>query len=119
MLESLHRLFGCCRPGRILGSKRLAGLNPVSKSLAKHADRTKLHCSRKLVTATRTGTLGLRAHAHGPNRSSAAFSAESNATLAPTGAKAASTAPGKLLSRCTRNSVFLYTSASNHVSEQN
>ena len=51
--------------------RRLAGLNPVSKSLVKHADRTELHCFRKLVTATGAGTLGLRTH--GPNRPSVAF----------------------------------------------
>src|SRR6516165_1097406 len=41
-------------------------------------------------------------------------------TLAPRGAKSASTAaPGKLLSRCTSNGVLPYSSLSNHVSEQN
>jgi hypothetical protein len=42
--------------------RRLAGRNPTSKTLAKHADRTEFHCSRKLVTAARAGALGLRAH---------------------------------------------------------
>ena len=70
VLKSLRCLFRC-RLDRILGSRRLAGLNPASESLAKHADRTEFHCSRKLVTATRAGALGLRAH--GPNRPSAAI----------------------------------------------
>ena len=37
----------------------------------------------------------------------------------PIGAKSAGKAPGKLLSRCTSNCVFIYRSASNHVSEHN
>src|SRR5271157_1899406 len=71
MLESLR-----CRRDRILGSRRLAGLNPARKSLAEHAYRTEFHCSRKLVTAAWAGALALRAH--GPNRPSAATRAESN-----------------------------------------
>src|SRR5271165_4574342 len=67
-----HRLE--CIPRR-----RLAGLNPVSKSLAKHADRTEFHCSRKLIAATRAGALGLRAH--GPNRPPIAISASQNAWI--------------------------------------
>src|SRR5271165_1939407 len=66
VLKSLRRLFRC-RLERIL-RRRLAGLNPVSKSLAKHADRTEFHRSRKLIAASRAGALGLRAH--GPNRPS-------------------------------------------------
>src|SRR6266403_453431 len=46
--------------------RRLAGLDPASKTLAKHAYRTEFHCSRKLVAAARAGALGLRFH--GPNR---------------------------------------------------
>ena len=42
----------------------------------------------------------------------------SNVTLAPNGAKSASTAPSILLSRSTNNCVFIYTSSSNQVSEQ-
>ena len=42
----------------------------------------------------------------------------SNTTLAPSGAKAASTEPGKLLSCCKSNRALLYPSASNHVSKQ-
>src|SRR6266446_8516562 len=64
VLKSLHPLFWC-RLERVL-SRRLAGLNPASKTLAKHADRTKFHRSRKFITATRAGAF----RAHGPNRSS-------------------------------------------------
>ena len=51
-----------CRLDRILGSRRLARFNPISKTLAKHAYWTEFHRSRNLVTATRAGALGLRAH---------------------------------------------------------
>src|SRR5271157_1613796 len=77
VLKSLRRLFRC-RLERIL-RRRLAGLNPVSKSLAKHADRTEFHRSGKLVTTTRAGTLGLRAH--GPNRPSVAIRASQRAWI--------------------------------------
>src|SRR5271165_5499259 len=79
VLKSLQRLFRYCRLDRFLGSRRLAGLNPASKSLVKHADRTKFHCSSKLVTATRAGALALRAH--GPNHPSDAISASQSARL--------------------------------------
>ena len=104
MLKALSRLF---QRGldRILGSRRLTGLNPASESLAQHAHRTGFHRSRKLIAAARTGALGVRAHR--PSRPSAATSADSNTTLAPSGAKSASTAPVILLSRCTSNRVFL------------
>src|SRR6516162_6163450 len=49
------------RLNRFLG-RTLAGLNAASKTLAEHADRTELHCSRKLVSATRAGALELRFH---------------------------------------------------------
>src|ERR1700674_1160949 len=39
VLKSLHRLFRCRLDGT-LGSRRLPRLNPISKSLAKHADAT-------------------------------------------------------------------------------
>src|SRR5271165_6609503 len=55
VLKSLHRLFRSCRLDRIFGSRRLARLNPASKALAKHADRTEFHRSRKLVAATQIG----------------------------------------------------------------
>src|SRR5208283_1622378 len=42
--------------------RRLAGLNPASKSLAKHAHRTELHRSRKLIAAARAVALGLCSH---------------------------------------------------------
>src|SRR5258708_1981887 len=64
MLKSLSCLFQR-RLDRFL-DRRLAGLNPASKTLAKHAYRTKFRRSRKLIAATRAGALGLRAH--GPNR---------------------------------------------------
>jgi hypothetical protein len=49
VLQPLRCLF--CFPHGILGSRRLAGLNPGSESLAKHADWTEFHCSRKLIAA--------------------------------------------------------------------
>src|SRR5260370_17991547 len=61
-----------CRLGGFL-ERRLAGHNPASKTLAKHADRTEFHCSRKLVTATRAGALGL--FPRGSNPPSATFRA--------------------------------------------
>src|ERR1700675_3192519 len=67
MLKSLRRLFRR-RLDRFL-ERRLAGFNPASKTLAKHAYRTEFHCSRKLVAAARAGALGLRFH--GPKRPSA------------------------------------------------
>src|SRR4029077_18928992 len=60
VLKSFRWLVRCrleCIPRR-----RLAGLNPASKSLAKNADRTELHRSRKLITAARADALGLCAH---------------------------------------------------------
>src|SRR5271165_7239898 len=57
VLKSLHRLFRR-RLVRIL-RRRLAGFNPANKSLAKHADWTEFHRSRKLVTATRASAFGL------------------------------------------------------------
>src|SRR6516225_6135655 len=97
MLKSLYNLFRCCRLDRFLGSRRLAGLNRASDSLAEHTDRTEFHRSRKLIAAAKAGALGL--FAHGSNRPSVATSARRNTTLAPSGAKLASTAPDKLLSR--------------------
>src|SRR5580704_9454574 len=76
VLKSLQRLFQC-RLHSILET-RPARRNPLSKSLAKHADRTEFHCSRKLVTTTRAGTLGLRHNSS--NRPSAATRAQSNTT---------------------------------------
>jgi hypothetical protein len=78
MLKSLHHLFRC-RTDRILGYRRLAGLNPASETLAKQTYWAEFHRSRKLAAAARAGALGLRAH--GPNRPSAATSAKSYTTL--------------------------------------
>src|SRR5262249_60498281 len=97
-------------------SRRFAGLNPTGETLAKHADRAEFHRAREFIAAARARTFGLRAH---PNRPSVATSADSNTTRAPSGAKSAGTAPGKLLSRCTANPVSRTTTALNHVSEQN
>ena len=60
LLKSLRRAWQC-RLDRFLES-RLAGLTPASESIAKHADRTEFHCSRKLVTTTRAGASFLRFH---------------------------------------------------------
>src|ERR1700751_3624768 len=60
VLKPLRWLVRCrleCIPRR-----GLAGFNPASKSLAKHADRTEFHSSRKLIAAARAGALGLRFH---------------------------------------------------------
>src|ERR1700740_1623370 len=77
MLISLYRLLQC-RLDRFL-ERRLGGLNPARKSLAKHADRTEFHLSRRPIIATRAGAL--RPRVHGPKRPSAAIGAESNTTL--------------------------------------
>jgi hypothetical protein len=61
VLKSSPRLFWC-RLDRILGSRRLARLSPANEGLAKHADRTEFHCSRKLIATDRAGALGFRAH---------------------------------------------------------
>src|SRR5262249_49661856 len=79
--------------------RRLPGLNAADKTLAEHADRAEFHRSREFIATAWAGALGL--FAHGSNHPSVATSARSNTTLAPTGAKLASTAPGKLLSRST------------------
>src|SRR6516165_3339883 len=60
VLKSSHWLLQCCWLDRILRNRRLAGLNPVSKSLAKHADRTEFHCTGKLIAAAWAGALWLR-----------------------------------------------------------
>src|ERR1700746_4111209 len=60
MLKSFWRLVRC-RPDRLL-QRRLAGLNPTGKTLAKHADRAEFQCSREFIAAARAGALGLRAH---------------------------------------------------------
>jgi hypothetical protein len=69
----------------------IGGRNPASKSLAKNADRTEFHSSRKLIAAAGAGALGL--FAHGSNHPSVATSARSNTMLAPSGARSASTWP--------------------------
>src|SRR6478672_2582015 len=61
VLKALSALFWCGLD-RVLGSRRLAGFNPAGESLAKHADRTEFHRSRKLVTATRTSASVFRFH---------------------------------------------------------
>jgi len=96
-------------PETIFNSKRRL---PLRNSFTASARSRATSQSVKLVTATRAGTLGLRAH--GSNRPSAATLAESPQG----GAKSASTSPGILLFRCTSNRVFPYTSALNQVSEQ-
>src|SRR6516162_6818533 len=77
-----------CRPDRLL-ERRLARLDAASKTLAKHADRTEFHRSRKLITAARAGALGLRAHF--PNHPTTA-AAESATALRLSGANSVSTA---------------------------
>src|SRR6516162_8711074 len=77
-----------CRLDRLL-ERRLARLDAASKTLAKHADRTKFHRSRKLITAARAGALGLRAHF--PNHPTTA-AAESATALRLSGANSVSTA---------------------------
>jgi hypothetical protein len=60
MLKALSRLFRCGHE-RII-ERRPAGLDPGSESLAKCADRTEFHRSRKLVTAALAGASILRFH---------------------------------------------------------
>jgi hypothetical protein len=69
VVESLRWLVRC-RLNCFL-ERRLPGLAPAGKTLAKHADRTEFHRSRKLITAARASALGLRFQ--GTNRSSAAI----------------------------------------------
>ena len=58
-----NRCVACSGTSLTISSRgRLAGFNPVSKSLAKHADRTEFHRSGKLITATRANALRLRFH---------------------------------------------------------
>src|SRR5271165_6127871 len=77
VLKSLRWLVRRCRLDRILGNRRLAGLYPVSETLAEHAYRTEFHRSRKLVTTDRAGASVLRFH--GPNRPSVAIRASQRA----------------------------------------
>src|SRR5580692_637218 len=74
MLKSFWWLIRC-RPDRLL-QRRLAGLNPTGKTLAKHADRAEFQCARDFIAAARAGALGLRAH--GPKRPSSGLLAEGN-----------------------------------------
>jgi hypothetical protein len=63
VLESLQLLFRCrlqCVP------RSLAGLNPASKTLAKHAYRTECHRSESSLPQVGQVRRGLRTH--GPNR---------------------------------------------------
>jgi hypothetical protein len=87
MLKSLQDRFRSCRLGRIPGSRKLVRRNRASNSLAKHADRTEFHCSRKLVTATRAGTLGLCTHA--PNRPSHSIETSQRAWISSSACSAA------------------------------
>src|ERR1700693_5042297 len=66
------------RGWRAIVRRRLVGFI-LNESLAKHADRTEFHCSRKLVTATPAGALELRAH--GANRPSDAIKASQRAWI--------------------------------------
>jgi len=63
----------------------------VSKTLAKHADRTEFHRSRKLVAAARAGALGLRFH--GLKRPFSRNLSRKQRHAPPSGAKSASIAP--------------------------
>ena len=77
LLKSLWWLVRC-RLDRLL-ERRLARLNPATKTLAEHTNRTEFHRSRKLVTAARAGALDVCAHS--PSRPSAASSTESKTGL--------------------------------------
>ena len=59
-------------------SRRFAGFDPVSESLAKHAHQTEFHCSGKLITATRADAFVLCFH--GLNRRSDAAGASQRRT---------------------------------------
>src|SRR5215831_14010644 len=85
ILEALQSLYWC-RLGCFL-ERRLAGLSPASKTLAKHADWTECHCSRKLVTATRAGAFGLRFH--GSDRPSGAIKVSQRAWISSSARSAA------------------------------
>ena len=115
VVKWLRRLFGS-RLGCLL-ERRRAGLRCARESPAKHADRAEFHRPGEFIATTRASALGIRAH--GPSRPLSRVVSRKRRHPPPSGAKATNTAPGDLLSRCTSNCVFLYTSASNRVSEQN
>ena len=105
-----------CRLDRVLGGRRPAGHNPTAsplRSMQTGQNSIAPENSLPQLGQVRWGSvlMGLTALQPQPEPK------EHHAP--PSGAKSASTAPGKLLSRSTSNCVFLYTSASNHVSEQN
>jgi hypothetical protein len=77
VLKTVRRVSRCWRACFL--RRRLIGLNVTSKSLAKHADRTEFHCSRKLIAADRARALGLRAH--GSNRPLDAIKASQSAWI--------------------------------------
>jgi hypothetical protein len=112
MLKSLRCLVRCCQLERFL-ERRLSGLNPTTKTLAKHAYRTRFHRSRKLVAAVRASALSLCAHS--PNRPLS----ESNTTLH----KWCGNRPAQRLTYCSPVArairEFRDNSPSSHVSEQN
>src|SRR5262249_40447250 len=97
--------------------RRLAGNNPASKTLAKHAYRAEFHRSRHFIAAVWAGAFGLRAHS--PRRPSATTSTCSNTTPASSDAKSTSITAGILLSGSTSNRVFPDTTRPpDHVSRQ-
>src|SRR6516162_4144903 len=49
MLKAFRWLVRCRLDRNVRNS--LPGLNPAGKTLAKHADRTEFHCSRKFIAA--------------------------------------------------------------------
>jgi hypothetical protein len=63
----------------------------ASERLAKHADRTEFHCTRKLIAAAWAGAFGLRAH--GPNRPSDAIKASQSAWISSSFSAKSDTVP--------------------------
>ena len=113
MLESFRWLVRC--PLDRLLERRLARLNAASKTLAEQANRTEFHRFRKLVTATRAGALGLRAHfPNHPTRPQpkAAPRSPERCELGQHSSLAYCFPVARAIEYCT------YTSASNRISEQ-
>ena len=116
MLKSWRHLFQSCQLYRILGTRSFAGLNPTSKSIAKHADWAEFHRPRKFVAAARAGALEVRAHF--TTRLSVAIRNEKNTVRTPSRGNSGPKATGILLSCCTGNRVLRYISVLYHIPEK-
>src|ERR1700730_17902738 len=113
ILKPVARLFRC-RLSDILGSRGPTGFNPAGQTHAQHAYWPEFHDSRKLVTATRAGTLTFRVHRL--CRHSALNLNRKQHRVRPNGAEAAGVT---LANCCTAPQTIACSSPSNQVLEQN